>query len=651
MERQKSGIELIGRSPSRLAGAVSLLLAVCLIFGGVSPAVHAGSPPAMPHQFYGSVSLEGEPVDEDTLVEAFVAGVKQAQTTVDDQGRYGYDPVFTVPGTTGAEVTFYVGGVLANESSTWQSGKVQQLDLTINEEPAPPVPKYGLAMEATPVGGGNATDETGESPYIEGFEVSIKAVAATGYAFVNWTAPAGVFGNSTAELTTFAMPAQNVTVTANFQAVYNLTMSEDPAGSGQALDVDGKGVYPAGATVSIKAGPATGYGFINWTAQPPVEFADATADETTFIMPAQAATITANFEVVHELTMAKNPATGGDALDVGARGAYVAGATVTVRAIPAAGYGFVNWTSQPEVAFGNVTATETSFTMPGEAVTVTAHFQVVYALSLQRNPVHGGEAIDVGGKGAYPDGTTVTIRAEAAEGYRFVNWSAPPAVTLADAASEETTLSMPAQSVTVIANFEPAEGVPTVSTEAATGVTTYSANLNTSFTVGSSDEVELRFAVKRPTDPSWFHTPWESRQADGAYSYTLTGLSPQSEYDFKAQVKFNDTVIEGGVVRFATAQQPGAGVGFDLSRFGCFIATAAYGTPAAEQIDVLRDFRDDVLLGSALGSRFVALYYWLSPPVANVIAENGLLRTVVREILIEPVVRIVEATGGLWRQR
>lgn len=82
----------------------------------------------------------------------------------------------------------------------------------------------------------------------------------------------------------------------------------------------------------------------------------------------------------------------------------------------------------------------------------------------------------------------------------------------------------------------------------------------------------------------------------------------------------------------------------------CFIATAAYGTPTAEQIDVLREFRDEVLLESTVGSGFVALYYRLSPPLADFIARSSFLRTLVRELLVDPVVWMVEATGGMWRR-
>ena len=82
---------------------------------------------------------------------------------------------------------------------------------------------------------------------------------------------------------------------------------------------------------------------------------------------------------------------------------------------------------------------------------------------------------------------------------------------------------------------------------------------------------------------------------------------------------------------------------------GCFIATAAYGTSTAEEIDTLRAFRDEVLLESTVGSQLVEWYYQTSPPVADFISEHDGLRTLVRELLVEPVVWIVDAIGTLWR--
>lgn len=63
---------------------------------------------------------------------------------------------------------------------------------------------------------------------------------------------------------------------------------------------------------------------------------------------------------------------------------------------------------------------------------------------------------------------------------------------------------------------------------------------------------------------------------------------------------------------------------------GCFIATAAFGTALAVEIDVLRNFRDEVLLLSPLGKGMVSLYYDISPSIADVIASNPVLRQITR---------------------
>jgi hypothetical protein len=71
---------------------------------------------------------------------------------------------------------------------------------------------------------------------------------------------------------------------------------------------------------------------------------------------------------------------------------------------------------------------------------------------------------------------------------------------------------------------------------------------------------------------------------------------------------------------------------------GCFIATAAFGSPMEKHVQVLKDFRDIYLLNSWIGSEFVRAYYQYSPPVADVIAQHALLRTIVRIVLMPLVV-------------
>jgi len=77
--------------------------------------------------------------------------------------------------------------------------------------------EYTLTMTVNPAGGGTAMDVTDTSPYAEGEVISIKAVAAAGYQFVDWTDTGVAFDNPSAEETTFAMPARDITVTANFE--------------------------------------------------------------------------------------------------------------------------------------------------------------------------------------------------------------------------------------------------------------------------------------------------------------------------------------------------------------------------------------------------------------------------------------------------
>jgi hypothetical protein len=80
----------------------------------------------------------------------------------------------------------------------------------------------------------------------------------------------------------------------------------------------------------------------------------------------------------------------------------------------------------------------------------------------------------------------------------------------------------------------------------------------------------------------------------------------------------------------------------------CFIATAAYGTADAAQINILREFRDEVMQSNSLGAELVSLYYKTSPPPAEFISQRDVLRAVVREGFVGPIVAILTWSHGLW---
>ena len=86
-----------------------------------------------------------------------------------------------------------------------------------------------------------------------------------------------------------------------------------------------------------------------------------------------------------------------------------------------------------------------------------------------------------------------------------------------------------------------------------------------------------------------------------------------------------------------------------VKKSGCFIATAACGSPFAAEVESLRAYRDSVLRPSRLGRLFVRCYERTSPPVALSIEGRPKARRLVRGLLIRPLAALAEA--GLRRTK
>ncbi|GAB4206271.1 MAG: hypothetical protein OHK0013_22770 [Sandaracinaceae bacterium] len=71
----------------------------------------------------------------------------------------------------------------------------------------------------------------------------------------------------------------------------------------------------------------------------------------------------------------------------------------------------------------------------------------------------------------------------------------------------------------------------------------------------------------------------------------------------------------------------------------CFVATAAYGTPMADEIGVLRRFRDRHLLPNPMGAALVEAYYAVGPDLASFVAGDEDRRAAVRSLLA-PIVAL-----------
>jgi hypothetical protein len=253
------------------------------------------------------------------------------------------------------------------------------------------------------------------------------------------------------------------------------------------------------------------------------------------------------------------------------------------------------------------------------------------------NSTEGGRVTKPGeGNYVYDHGTVVKLVATPDDGYRFVEWT-HDVRRIDDVNAASTTITMD-YSYVIIANFVAEETPPTE--------TSVQYELSVSSTMGGSvtSPGEGTFPYIEGTMVSLVANPatgykfvnWTGDSITNVDSATVT-VTMNGDHSVKANFEFEQT----------TTTDPTEGS--SSGPLACFIATAAYGTPTAEQIDVLREFRDVVLLENSMGSEFVALYYQLSPPVADFIAGNSFLKTVVRELVVDPVVWIVEATGAIWR--
>ncbi len=121
-------------------------------------------------------------------------------------------------------------------------------------------------------------------------------------------------------------------------------------------------------------------------------------------------------------------------------------------------------------------------------------------------------------------------------------------------------------------------------------------------------------------------------------SVDLSGLLPQTDY-YVGIRSFDECHNNSAlaIVEFTTPGQQSGEVD------ACFVATAAYGSIMANDVGMLRHFRDQLLRNNVFGEMFVETYYTFGPAVAGIVDRSELLRESARAAL-GPLVEVARST-------
>jgi len=397
---------------------------------------------------------------------------------------------------------------------------------------------------------------------------------------------------------------------------YSLTTSSTPGGSVTIPD-EGMFIYDAEEVVDLSAVPDEHYHFVEWTGD--VGGIDNPEAASTNITMNGKYKITANFELDpgwYSLTTSSNE---GGEVTIPGEETFVYPASTNVSLVAQADVGnhyhFVEWTGDVD-EIDNPEAASTNITM-NDPYSITANFELEEGwYSLTISSTEGGE-VTIPGEGIsiHAANTTVNLVAEPDEGYQFVKWTGDVS-TIADVYAAETTIAMNS-SYSITANFESPHPEP-------------KALLMISSTRGGSVTTldEGTFLCPLGADVSLVAEPDEGCQF----------LRWAGDVDTIADVYSASTTITMDNSYSIIANFSGPGF--------CFIATAAYGTPMAEEIENLREFRDRYLLNNSPGQALVDLYYRVSPPIAEFITEHPRLKPIVRGGLAPAVVMSTVAVNA-----
>ena len=341
---------------------------------------------------------------------------------------------------------------IQSETTQAETAAVQESETTPATEQSETPETYQVTVED---GSGSGTAEAGTT-------VNIEADQKEGYTFQAWSVTEGNVGlvDPSEEVTSFVMPASNVTVLAQYVPTqYTVTLEN-------AVTADSATAYAAGTTVTVTPADRTSekFQFDYWEVrqvaadgtETKMKLQDNKVGTLAFQMPASNIKVTAVYTEmpsVYTVTVANGTLEGGTTQTT-----VEEGTSITVTANPsAAGYAFSRWlVNNGTVDLGDAIYNSTMTLQVNQDLTIQAEYEgIPYDITVEDGAANYENAVA---------GTVVTITAdEAPEGQEFDYWQVDTGnVTLADSQSETTTFEMTSAAVQISAHYRQVEYEVTV---------------------------------------------------------------------------------------------------------------------------------------------------------------------------------------------
>ena len=206
------------------------------------------------------------------------------------------------------------------------------------------------------------------------------------------------------------------------------------------------GATTVNQTITLTSTPDAGYQFKEWEVVSPVAL--NIVNNATFTMPAENVQIKAVFELKEfTVTIEKSGETSGGVPTGG--GTYTMDQSVSIDAVVAEGYEFDGWSvASGGTTLQNVSAENTTFTMPAENVVIQAAYKLKEFTVTITNDGNGSAS----SLGAIAVNRTITLTSTPYAGYQIKEWEVVSPVGLNIV--NNATFTMPAEDVEIKAVFE-----------------------------------------------------------------------------------------------------------------------------------------------------------------------------------------------------